>query len=130
MPMTPQEAREDLVRSLLSGEYEQGQRALRVDDKFCCLGVACDRFMKITGQGSWDFSRAGDSGIPSFVVDHESSVGYMPKAVLEFYGFVNTHGRFYNEEDTSVYLSELNDGGVPFVEIADTVEQAPRGMFQ
>ena len=32
-----------LVKALRSGEYVQGLERLRSeDDKFCCLGVACD----------------------------------------------------------------------------------------
>ena len=30
------------VAALRSGNYEQGQRRLNTDNKFCCLGVACE----------------------------------------------------------------------------------------
>jgi hypothetical protein len=31
------------VKTLRSGEYQQGSTVLRtIDDKFCCLGVLCD----------------------------------------------------------------------------------------
>ena len=31
-----------LVDALRSRKYKQGVGRLRIDDKFCCLGVACD----------------------------------------------------------------------------------------
>lgn len=37
------------IKALRSGRYKQGVKRLRGDDKFCCLGVACD----ISGLGSW-----------------------------------------------------------------------------
>lgn len=34
------------VQALRSGEYKQGKDALRDNDKFCCLGVACEVYKK------------------------------------------------------------------------------------
>ncbi len=38
------ELKDAWIKALKSGEYEQGQRALRPDgmNEFCCLGVLCD----------------------------------------------------------------------------------------
>lgn len=44
---TPAEARKLLVDALNSGEYQQGKRCLNKDGKYCCLGVACDVFVKL-----------------------------------------------------------------------------------
>ena len=33
---------EQWVEALESGEYKQGQRNLCYEDKYCCLGVACE----------------------------------------------------------------------------------------
>lgn len=41
------------VTALSSGEYEQGQSALNVNSKFCCLGVLCDLATK-DGGPQWD----------------------------------------------------------------------------
>ncbi len=30
------------LAALRDGSHEQGQQALRIDNKFCCLGVLCD----------------------------------------------------------------------------------------
>lgn len=40
------EPRKLWVEALRSGEYEQTNGALRYEDKFCCLGVACDLYRK------------------------------------------------------------------------------------
>ena len=42
------------VDALRSGGYAQGIGSLKFDGKFCCLGVACDLFMKSEGRGVWD----------------------------------------------------------------------------
>jgi hypothetical protein len=36
------ELKEAWIKALRSGEYKQGKRWLKKDDKFCCLGVLCD----------------------------------------------------------------------------------------
>lgn len=38
------------VAALRSGEYKQGREALRIGDRFCCLGVLCDLHAKDTGE--------------------------------------------------------------------------------
>ena len=39
------------VDALKSGEYKQGQSRLRnIENKYCCLGVACDIYEKQTKQ--------------------------------------------------------------------------------
>lgn len=30
------------LKALRSGEYKQGKLALRIKNKYCCLGVLCD----------------------------------------------------------------------------------------
>lgn len=44
-----------LVDALNSEEFKQTKRALRTDDGFCCLGVACEIYRRTTGLGKWDF---------------------------------------------------------------------------
>src|ERR1700722_6028206 len=39
------------IQALLSGDYKQGRVGLRdIDNRFCCLGVACD----LMDQSAWD----------------------------------------------------------------------------
>lgn len=60
-PLTPAEARRLWVEALRSGEYEQGRTWLRENDRYCCLGVACELYRKHTGIGRWE-SNCFDSG--------------------------------------------------------------------
>ena len=39
--------------ALRSGDYKQTISTLRYEDKFCCLGVACDVYIKNAGMGKW-----------------------------------------------------------------------------
>lgn len=41
------------IAALRSGKYKQGTGQLRVEDTFCCLGVACDIHRKTTRKGEW-----------------------------------------------------------------------------
>lgn len=42
------------LAALTSGEYKQARGQLRDDIGFCCLGVACDLYIKETGEGRWE----------------------------------------------------------------------------
>ena len=41
------------VAALRSGQYKQGQYALRTDNKFCPLGLLCELHRLETGQENW-----------------------------------------------------------------------------
>lgn len=43
------EIKKQWLKGLESGEYEQGENALRIGGEFCCLGVLCD----IVEPGAW-----------------------------------------------------------------------------
>jgi fatty acid-binding protein DegV len=52
------------LEALRSGRYRQGEGALRVDDKFCCLGVLPESLNSTLGIGEQDLELAemNDSG--------------------------------------------------------------------
>lgn len=41
------------IDALKSGEYEQGRWRLKTKNRYCCLGVLCDIYVKQTSRGSW-----------------------------------------------------------------------------
>jgi hypothetical protein len=54
---------DEWVKALRSGEYKQGRAQLRSKkDKFCCLGVLCDVYVKETKKGRWIVDEDGDKG--------------------------------------------------------------------
>lgn len=140
--MANKEAVKKWVEALRSGNYKQGKGALRVtqgrklspsEDRFCCLGVACDLaeregvmldvgFTPLPHDGVWDVSYDGDHlELPEAVQDwlgiHESN------PLIERYGLVDRAGlrgrerpdayRFklddYNNPDLNRTLAEIND---------------------
>ena len=103
-----------LVEALRSGEYKQARDALRVGNRYCCLGVACDVYRKETGSGEWIRSKYG----PRFMSFLDEVAG-MPSAVAGWYGLTG------NPVLVSLNTSAVNanDTGRTFTEIADAFEK-------
>ena len=108
------EARKTWVDALRSGEYTQAHRTLRVEDRHCCLGVACDLY---PGESSsWETSAY--SGLWLFNHRGATSRTELPEEVREYYGI----------NDVAMYeLIHRNDGEAGqrthnFSEIADIIE--------
>tara|TARA_B100000749_G_C18185553_1_gene365675 strand:+ start:213 stop:635 length:423 start_codon:yes stop_codon:yes gene_type:complete len=130
------------VDALRSGGYAQGIGSLKFDGKFCCLGVACDLFMKSEGRGVWD-RRDNERASWFQVLDEngevtvgDSSDVYLPEEVKEWLGLSNAEGKFtwretiekedYHGNDS---LIDLNDNDSSFEDIANIIEQEPEGLF-
>lgn len=100
------------VAALRSGEYQQGRERLRAaNDKFCCLGVLCDIHSKETGT-PWQY---GD-------IDRNVYCGktaFLPESVADWAEL--THVGPYIQSIGS--LTNLNDGGSTFPQIADLIEK-------
>lgn len=102
------------IDALRSGQYEQGQRALKTPDgKFCCLGVLCD----ILAPGKWtateqedadgillgtfDYTHWGDGEMPAYQIQEEAGI----------------------DKEVCTKLAVMNDDdGLNFGAIADWVE--------
>ncbi len=137
IPGTPEQLqhRRQLVDALRSGKYTQTRGFLKLlapteegtvgegetIGGMCCLGVACD----ISGLGKWE---TRDNRGAVFVVngtDFDSE--YLPGAVQEWVGFHsrgNFNGTIYNGSQGMNELSELNDAGWTFTQIADFIEKS------
>lgn len=106
---------EGWVNLLTSGEYKQGQKYLRQDDLFCCLGVLCDYYLKThpAAQEYWANSSV-------FI---EKGTGYwraLPLTVLEWAGMRTATGELPHLGTT---LSGLNDGGYNFRQISEIIKE-------
>jgi len=99
------------LKALRSGEFRQAQNQLRDDRKFCCLGVACEVFRRTTGLGRW---RAG-----VFIIDDFRESSTLPGPVQIWLGIRKTNP-LLEYPDTA---ASLNDSGVPFSEIANSLER-------
>ena len=112
--------RKELVAALRSGKYRQGMNQLKKDDKFCCLGVACD----ISGLGDWE----GDT----YYTEGDASKIVMPVEVKNYYGFHSRRGTMrtiYIENKEYPSLLHINDEGHNFSVIADIIESEPEGLL-
>jgi hypothetical protein len=105
-----QEIKTKWVAALRSGEYQQGQSQLRNGDKFCCLGVLCNIHSKETGT-EW---------MGNYYDDHEV---YLPEDVMMWSELnINDPILPFNKSSFDISLSNLNDFGSTFLEIADLIE--------
>lgn len=104
------------VKALRSGKYKQGIGALRTyDDKYCCLGVACEIFgveAKKMREGSEYLYGRNSSLLPDVLQERLglTDLGNLPKKVL-------LKG---SERDS---LVDLNDCGASFKRIASIIER-------
>lgn len=100
------------VEALESGEYTQATEQLRVDDNFCCLGVACDLYRKKTHRGRWDgmtFVLRGARYVRSLIPLEPE-----PTYVRRWLGIdISAESRY----------ARMNDRGVAFKEIAKQIRE-------
>lgn len=122
------------VAALRSGEYEQAEMYLRVNNKFCCLGVACDLFAK-EREGEW---RDTHNGYTEFRIsaDDDPEFGVqigdteLPHSVFRWLGLYNENGKYRKEGVTTWGLIHDNDAAhLNFSQIADIIESEPEGLF-
>lgn len=140
--MPDQEIMREWVDRLRSGEYEQGQGRLRIDDRFCCLGVLCEIALE---QGAISRTAmttmlapavASVDSVPFYFLDapgeafdtiyaYDSAV-HMPTAVVyDWAGIPSGRGRGGPADHGALSakaLADCNDRGVPFAQIADRIE--------
>lgn len=107
MAETKRARRQRWYKALRSGEYKQTDGRLRDGNSFCCLGVACDVFDPELWEGT-------------YYLDNSLS---LPDLVVEYFGLSNYDVRV-EYHNSSRWVSDLNDKGVAFSEIADLLEKA------
>ena len=113
------ERRDRWAEALRSGEFEQNTGALRVNDKYCCLGVACELYRRETGEGRWTTE-------DYFWIDGEARNDLLPARVAKYFGVDRSSS--FHEDGHEDQLSGLNDDGLPFDAIADVIEREPEGL--
>ncbi len=95
----------DFIGALLSGDYEQEQGRLRsraVENRMCCLGVACDRF------DSSRWRRIEPDKQSTYL--YEGKSGTLPMSVMERLGLDSNNPILYDTlEHGEVGASTCND---------------------
>lgn len=105
------------VKELRSGRYEQGiEKLVDHDDRFCCLGVLCNMAVD-AGIGEWVRGSVG------WVFKTESDVDgdVLPLEVRKWAGMDSCGGML--NDGTLDTLTDLNDKGKSFKELADIIEE-------
>lgn len=119
--MMKQEVKQMWINALRSGEYNQCRDKLKKTngnkESFCCLGVLTDLAIKDSSNNeSWN--------------DFEEYV-FLPGFVMNWAGMnnINSTGRLYNYNTikNSICLSDKNDFGASFKQIADMIEKNIEG---
>lgn len=111
-------AQREWVRDLRSGEFPQGKRQLQSSEGFCCLGVACKTYERVTGN---QIARHDDGRVLGFYLDSQDGV-------QQWLGLLTHQGVFGT--DATQALSVLNDNGSTFAEIADFIEDNAEKLFR
>lgn len=125
------------LRALRSEEYTQGREQLRDGQgRFCCLGVGCDVFKGATGRGEWieEESPRYQGDYTFHIADDDHSWSSFPEAVARWFGLPQDglsaadkmllqDLRVIGKDGRPVPLSNLNDEGMSFAEIADLIER-------
>ena len=105
--------KERWTKALRSGEYEQGKGRLRKRDKFCCLGVLCDLYVRETPRAKW--------------VDDTLDESYclLPQSVIEWSEIEDCSigSPYIKGGERQGTLAGLNDNGDSFERIADLIEE-------
>jgi len=119
------------VKALRSGKYKQGIGYLNKDNKFCCLGVLCDLATKsksINIQTKFDTNTKSIYN-ENIISDHrifcyyDKELALLPQKVKEWAGMRNINGVFESNNKTEYCLTELNDNGKSFKQIANIIEK-------
>lgn len=126
--LTPmnQDIKQRWIDALRSGQYQQGTGCLRdAQDRFCCLGVLCDLYVKENAEpGSEDDWEQGSEGDDYDYCLHDSA-GVLPKAVQQWAG-LKTHNPAVRHHVGGGYLtpiSALNDNQLSFKAISLVIEK-------
>lgn len=130
--------------ALYSGDYPQTIGALHRPSEgktltgndapagFCCLGVACDLYIKANPseieRGIEDLEKEGR--VFSYTTDFGDTYTELPEKVRDWLGLENVEGEMLVEIAGYRSLAGLNDSGFSFEEIAEIIEAEPAGLFK
>ena len=120
--------------ALRSGEYPQGTALLRKPwasgngkDKYCCLGVLCDLYIKSEENSADPQGPIGWEVHNPLAVILAYKVGgreaYLPLFVMDWAGLEDNEGGFVGSNGRWGSLAEMNDSGATFEEIAEVIEE-------
>ena len=102
------------VSALRSGEFQQGRGVLRLDGKYCCLGVLCELHRRETGGPEWARNSRYDRE------SYLDELCGLPEAVREWAGLPDSNCPLPSQLCGAI---GMNDDGSTFAEIAEAIEK-------
>jgi len=105
------------VAALRSSEFKQGKNTLKMGDEYCCLGVLCELYRREVGGAEWELSQSCETG----TVDTFLGKWDKPAEPVRTWAEMLEANPEIPAFQTS--LTELNDTGKTFSEIADIIEK-------
>lgn len=114
------EIKDKWVKALKSGEYKQGLGVLKFEDRFCCLGVLCDLYIKEHKEAK--FNKRG-----VFINNKVALTNtHLPSSVMKWADIEDENVTLNNEyrikDVKSDTLIQINDRGASFEEIANIIK--------
>lgn len=133
--MTDKGLLKELVVALRSGDYRQGRSKLNWDGEFCCLGVLTDICVKKGLVSGWKSSSYDEKIMDC--MNHDATLPLNIQALTELSAegtikdrslpvaarLIDRYMPFAKEYKSVFNLTELNDKGATFEEIADLIEE-------
>jgi hypothetical protein len=125
---------EQWLEALRSGDFEQGQGAMRAEDgrsekpKYCCLGVADEVCFSATWQGQFiDHAYQDDMGSAGSLPDERREILELDKEPTEedmaSHRAVIGEVLYSSKPDREQLLIGMNDSGISFEGIAAFIEE-------
>jgi len=112
------------LTALNSGEYKQGRNTLKDKlNRFCCLGVLCDLYIKETGDGEWD-TLPTQYGSTDLILKGLEGAGSMPPPRVLKWADISEDAVWdtYTQVDFPKTLMGHNDGGLNFTAISTIIQ--------
>lgn len=114
------ESQEKWLTALESGQYEQGLRYLCRNNKYCCLGVACDIF---------NISFEVEECIDNIIKTYNKQQNSAPPDIVNALNLHDCLGSKNGVDDIDG-LARLNDRTYTFKEIAAIIRENPSDYFR
>jgi hypothetical protein len=113
------------VDALRSGKYQQGTGHLRREGNYCPLGVLCDLYDRDENGPGWDEGDETYLGYNSFLPPDVRGWAAMTRSPLSDWIIASIEPVCATAQPLPVEfkLSQMNDGGASFDEIANFIEQ-------
>lgn len=111
--LTQKQRIEAWLEDLESGKYKQGRGQLQEGNSYCCLGVACKTYQRLTkSKKKLHFNNSGRL-MGSNLSEQQ--------VVFDYFGFNQEEGELVLNDGSEAYLAEMNDNGRSFKQIAKTI---------